>query len=463
MTPRTRRYLLILGLLALAGLLVLSRWLFHNRFPNFFDREQVDAGEIEKLKNENLNRTQAAEEEGWPQFRGTNRDGWSPGTNFRTDWETNPPKVLWTKPCGAGYSSFAVAADGRLYTMDRADGAERVRCLDAATGDEEWAIKREADYSKLTTGYAGGPRATPTIAGDWLYTVGATGELCAFDVSRQRNGAQFAWRHDLLGEYDAPTPTWGVACSPLVEGNLVILQPGGKRGSVVAFDRITGEPRWTCGTDPSGYSSPVAATLGGVRQIVAVTGKSVLGIRGETGELLWKHPWETQHHGNIAMPVVVGDYVFVSSNYGKGCALIRIAGDGAAQTAKVVYFRPNKLMRNHHSTCVHKDGFLFGFDNAELRCVNLREGTAVEDWPPDDVRNRLGKGSVTLVGDKLLCLSERGSLMLTNSDPANFRLLGRLDKVLTGSECWASPAVFDGKIYLRDATNIVCLVASIPK
>ena len=458
---RARRYLLICGLLALAGLLFFSWYVFRTQFPNFFDREQVDAAELEKFKVVDLSRGQERGDEpkDWPQFRGANRDGWSPGTNFRTDWNANPPKLLWSKPCGGGYSSFA-AVDGKLYTMDREGANERIRCLNSTKGDDLWTHEYAADYEPLKMGYAGGPRATPTIHRDMLYAVGATGRFYALKLPKNpADKATVAWQHDLIGDYAANVPQWGVACSPLVEDDLVIVQPGGKKGSVVAFDRLSGEQRWTCESEPSGYSSPIAATLGGVRQIVAVTGKSILGIRAATGELLWKHPWETQNLGNIAMPVIAGDYVFVSSGYNKGCVTLRIEGE----TAKVVYFRPGKLMRNHHSTCVHKDGFLFGFDEIKLSCVNLRDGTAVEDWPTDDVHKRLGKGSVTLVGDSLLCLSERGTLMLTNTDPKEFQLLGRLDNVLAGSECWAMPAVVNGKIYLRDATKIVCLDASAQK
>jgi outer membrane protein assembly factor BamB len=399
----------------------------------------------------------------WPQFRGPNRDGWSPGTNFIADWTAAPPKVLWKQPCGSGYSSLAIVGP-QLYTMDRQGATERVLCLDTATGKEVWKHEYDADYSALRMGYAGGPRATPTVSNGWIYTIGATGKLLALKPgATPAEKPSIAWQHDLIEEHQATLPNWGVACSPLIEGELVIVQPGGKKGSVVAFDRITGEQRWTCESEPSGYSSPVAATLGGVRQIVAITGKSVLGILPATGAVLWKHPWETQHNGNIAMPVIAGDYIFISSDYGKGCATLRIANEGSQQSAKVVYFRPNKLMRNHHSSCVLKDGFLFGFDNSELRCVDLREGTAVEGWPADRVRSDLGKGSVILVGENLLCLSERGSLYLMNTDPKAFKLLGKMEGVLSGSECWALPVVLSGKIYLRDGSNIVCLDSSITK
>lgn len=450
---RMRRYALILGLLALAGLLMISWWAFNKFNPNFFDREQVDSAEMKQLESVDLKQA-VSQAYDWPQFRGPNRDGVSSGAIFRTNWNEASPKILWRSPCGAGYSSLAIA-DGRLFTMDRQGNQERILCLDAVTGNELGNHSYSADYSGLSAGYAGGPRATPTIHDGIIFTVGATGIITALEIPKVAGGPMNKlWQRELLAEYDAKLPTWGIACSPLVVGETIIVQPGGKKGSVVALDRRTGEPRWTCDNEPSGYSSPILATLGGIKQIVAITGKSIVGIHPETGAKLWKHPWETQHFGNIAMPVIVGDYVFASSDYGKGCVLLRVSGDAA----KVVYFRPNKLMRNHHSSCVHRDGYLYGFDNSELKCIDLRTGEAIEDWPSPEAR--VGKGSVTRVGDSILCLSERGTLTLLNADPKQGRVLGQMENVLNAGECWAAPAVLGGRIYLRDAEKIVCLDAA---
>jgi outer membrane protein assembly factor BamB len=460
---RPRRYTLILGLLAVAGVLAVGWAVFRNRFPNFFDRETVNAEELAKLQAADLSQSAtrdpaAAAAQGWPQFRGPNRDGWGSDADLNTDWTAKPPKTLWETPCGGGYSSLAVT-NGRVYTQDRQGDDERVFCLDAATGKLLWEHREPADYGGLRMGYAGGPRATPTVAVGRVYTVGATGiALCLEEPAAASDKPRVVWRVDLPERFRAPTPGWGFACSPLLDGDLVILQPGGKDGSVVALDRRTGDTKWAAETDRSGYSSPVIATLGGVRQVVAVTGESVLGSRPATGEVLWRQPWDTQHDGNVAMPVVVGDYVFVSSNYNKGCALFHVspAGNDAVE-ARVVYFRPNKVMRNHHSTCVHLNGYLYGFDNNDLRCVDLKTGDVVEDWPPPQVSGRLQKGGVIAAGNHLIGLTQRGTLFIGPADPTEFAFTGVMEKVLTGSECWAMPALAGGKLYLRDATKVLCL------
>jgi outer membrane protein assembly factor BamB len=195
-----------------------------------------------------------------------------------------------------------------------------------------------------------------------------------------------------------------------------------------------------------------------VRQIVAVTGKSVLGVRPTDGKVLWSYPWLTSFDGNIATPHVVGDYVFVSSGYNKGCALLRVTADGEGAKATEVYYRKNRVMRNHHSTCVHHDGFLYGFDDNELRCVDLRKGTTVPDWDARDAGNKaVVKGAVIRTDKHLVGLTQVGTLFLADLDPKEFRLRGEVKGVLEGIDCWALPVLVDGRLYLRDHEKVVCL------
>jgi outer membrane protein assembly factor BamB len=459
---RSRRYLLILGLLALAGLVALSWQLIKARFPHMFDREMEDAAEVEQLKAADLTRQGTVANTEWWQFRGPNRDGITTADDFNTDWTAKPPKLLWSAPCGGGYSSCTVVG-GVVYTQDRQGGNERVLALDAETGKLRWVHEYPADYSALKLGYTDGPRATPTVVGDKLYAVGAVGQfVCLKLPAMPDEKPSVLWEHDLLTKYRATIAEWGYAGSPLIEGDQVIVQPAGKDGAVVAFDRVTGEQRWAVGKAQKGYSSPVAVALGGVRQVVAVTGNSIVGIRVPEGQLLWEHPWVTQPEVNAASPVVVGDYVFVSSAYGKGCVLLHVtaAGEGKA-VAKVVYFRPgDRGMQNWHSTAVHRDGFLYGFDRDTFRCLNLRAGTRVEDYAGKGEGNsRIGKGTVTRVGDQLLIQSETGGLYLADADPTEFKLRGQLLNQLTGSQCWATPTVVGGRIYTRDGEKVICLDA----
>lgn len=456
--PRGRRRLLPVLLVLLATAAGALAWQRRAAVQNWFEDERADAAAVAELAGADLKQAIAVAAE-WPQWRGPSRDGRASAGPLRTDWKERPPTVVWSVPGGGGYSSPSVAR-GRVYVQDHdADSrSERLRCLDTATGAVAWEDAYPADYAALRSGYAGGPRASPTVHDGRVYALGATGVFRCLQLPADGGKPALLWSHDLPAEFRADVPAWGFASSPLIEGDRVIVQPGGKDGTVAAFDRVTGERRWAVGKNPNGYSSPVAATLGGVRQIVAVTGDAILGVRPSDGKLLWSHDWLTPNYGNIASPVVVGDYLFVSSDYGKGCVLLRVepAGDGAK--AREVYFRKNRVMMNHHSTCVHRDGFLYGYDGNDLRCVDLRKGEPVAGWDAiDDAGREIRKGSVILADQYLVGLTEDGTLFLADADPAEFRFRGKLSGVLSGRECWAAPVLVDGRVYLRDAAKVVCL------
>jgi len=423
-------------------------------FVQLFQTDYDSPERLEKLKAtpvEALDRP-AALGGAWPQWRGPRRDGVSDEAGLRTDWAQAPPPVVWKQPIGGGYSSVAVA-DGRLYTMDKQGNDERVLCLDAGTGKELWAHRYRVDYSALQ-GYTGGPRATPTVAGGRVFTVGATGVFLCLEAKPRDGRAHVLWQHNLAEKFGASPPGWGVACSPLVEGKLVCVQPGGAKGSVAAFDTRTGEVAWTALSEPSGYSSPVAATVAGVRQVICLTGKGLAGLRAADGKQLWYYRWPTEYDANIATPVLAGNYVFISSDYGAGCALLELDADGhGGVRAAPVYVKRNKLMRNHHASCVLYRGYLYGFDTSPdaLKCVDLRTGR--EKW----ASRRPGKGSVLAADGALLVLTQEGSLALVAASPDGFRQQAELRDVLQGSDCWALPALADKRLYLRDQQHILCI------
>ena len=448
---RRQRWVSIVAVLVLVALAFVSWRAFRTLWPNAFDVDATDELEVAKLKEADLGKPTIATAD-WPQFYGPNRDGVVPAAELRADWDKSPPKVLWSVPCGEGYSSFAIVG-GTAYTMDKRAGSERVVALDLTSGAERWTYDWPASYERSGMNYMGGPRATPTVHDGKLYAAGATGTFVCLKLPADAKGKpELLWQKDLLAEHGASLPQWGTACSPLIEADVVVLQPGGKKGSVAAYDRSTGELRWATESEPSGYSSPMAGTFGGVRQIVALTAKSLLGIRAADGVLLWKVPFETQYGGNVALPVIAGNYVFASAQYGKGCGCYLVES-----TAKPVYFRKNAVMRNHHSTSVHRDGLLYGFDDFQLAKVDLRRGTRDDDWLPPDQQSKIKKGSVLLLGDHLLSLGQNGSLHLGKAGKETYEPLGTLDGVLEGQECWALPAYSGGKIVLRDAKKVVCL------
>ena len=458
-SAKASRRMLVLGGLAVAvlvGVFFLVRW----QRPNLFDFEQANASELAALQKAPLIVAPSAQtDDGWPQWFGPHRDGRAPTGSLRTDWVSQPPVKVWSVPCGGGYSSLAVVG-GRVYTQDRTGSTDRLLCLDAATGRVLWTQESERDYRGI--GYGSGPRATPTVKNGHVYTLSGNGVLSS--VAPPPDGetsGKVVWSVSLPTKFQATVPGWGFASSPLIEGDAVIVQAGGSDGSVVAFDAKTGSVKWTAGTEPNGYSSPIAATIAEVRQIIAVTGNTILGIRATDGEVLWRHSWETAHHGNIAAPVVVGDYVFVSSNYGKGCVLLHLKPTDGGVKPDVVYFRKGRVMMNHHSTSVHRDGYLYGFDMNTLRCVDLRTGEIEDDWVArDSGGTAIPKGSLILVDQHLLGLTESGTLFLADANPKEFRFCGKLDRVLSGNSNWSVPAFVDGRIYLRDEEKIVCLDAS---
>lgn len=445
---------ILLTLLLLVGVLL---W----RMPWIQSLFRSDADNVEeaaKLKDAPLTVASIDPSSGWPQWFGPHRDGRAPAGPLRTDWEKRPPAKLWEAPCGGGFGSMAVVG-GKLYIHDRHGGTdnaavERLRCLDAATGQPVWEYLSTSDYTHQDRKYANGPRATPTVDGDRIYTVGGGGLfLCVQSPAEPNGAARELWRHELLTEFNAKSPQWGVACSPLVEGDLVIVQPGGKHGSVAAFDRQSGQLRWKVGSNPSGYSSPVAATIAGRRVILAMTGNALLAI-GVDGQLLDEYSWKTDYDGNIATPIVVEDYIFISSGYNHGCALLRLIADGKEARLEQVFFRNNKVMRNHHSTCVYKDGHLYGFDDSLLKCVDFR--SLREQWDFDDV----SKGCLILADRYLVILTESGDLALVETDPKECKLLAKVAsglRTVRDERTWALPVLVDGRLYLRDQSKILCL------
>jgi outer membrane protein assembly factor BamB len=257
-----------------------------------------------------------------------------------------------------------------------------------------------------------------------------------------------------MNEFGGDVPGWGIACSPLIEGNLVIVQPGGKKGSVVAFDRLTGKLAWTALDDPNGYSSPVAATIAGVRQIVCVTGRAAAGLKADDGAKLWYYPWPTDYDANIATPIVAGDYVFISSGYSHGCALLHIRSFDGQLKPTAVYVKSNKLMRNQHNTSIFKDGYIYGIDESgALRCIDLRTGDM--KWESKD---RV-KGCPILADGRLIILTEEGNVDIVEATPKGYKRTAQVKNLLHSgaTPCWVLPALSDGRLYFRDSDQVFCI------
>lgn len=412
----------------------------------FWDSSFEDEQELERLKHAPLVVAGAPDgRNDWPQWRGPTRSGISAETELLTAWPKEGPPVLWQQPIGEGYSSFAVAG-GRVFTMTQDGEDEAVVCWDADTGEELWRFRYPCRY---LNSYGNGPRSTPTVDGTLVYTVGATGLLHCLKTNPQTSKGEKVWGVDLLKAFGAEIREWGVAFSPLIEGDLIYTNPGGPDGnSLVALNKFTGDVVWKNLDDTAGFSSPIAVTLAGERQILFLTATGLTGVSPETGELFWRFPWETPYDCNIATPIAVNDYVFISSDYNRGCALVRVEkqGEGSFEARRVY---ENRRMRNHFSSCVFIEDHLYGFDQTFLTCMEFRTGRVC--WKQRGFK----KGSLVVADGRLIILGGNGKLAVAEASPEGYREQASF-RISTG-KCWTLPVPANGRLYVRDANRVVCL------
>ncbi|MCB1036705.1 MAG: PQQ-like beta-propeller repeat protein [Acidobacteria bacterium] len=376
----------------------------------------------------------------FPQFLGPRLDARLPGVFLHRDWQSHPPREVWRRAVGAGWSGFAVAGDLAL-TQEQRGEEEMVVAYALATGDPVWSHGDRARYDATIGGV--GPRATPTVAGGRVFTVGSTGLLNALDLATGRQ----LWGHDLVAELGAEIPSWGKSSSPLVLENRVFVPVGGSGKSLVAFDAADGRELWRGGDDGASYSSPLVAELAGRRQIVLFTAASVTGQDPESGRVLWRHPWSAGQP-NVAQPIVLGpDRLLVSSGYGIGASLLELSsGEGEGLVARELWHSPRLKLK--FSQAVEHDGRLFGLDDGVFTCLDPSSGERCFK------RGRYGHGQLLLVGDLLLVQTEAGELLLVEPDAAEARELGRID-TLSG-HAWNTLAFSPPYLLLRNHQEAVC-------
>jgi len=391
--------------------------------------------------------THAAAED-WPNWRGPRHDGIS-RESIRKSWPAEGPKVVWKRDLTGGYSTFAVAG-GRLYTMTEDQKQEIVLCLDANTGETVWEYRYAADYDKhpqLDQRFKGGPRSSPTLDGDCLYTIGTLGMLHCIDVKTGKP----VWQADLLQMAGRTAPEFGYTHSPLISGDLLFVHPGGTKGnSLAALNRRDGSVVWKAEDDPIGYSTPVAIEHGGTQQVVFFTARGLVAVTPKEGKVLWRFDWKTNYDLNVATPIFANDQVFLSSNYGRGAALVRLK---AGANPEEVY--RSAEMQNHFSTCVLWQGHLYGFSNDRLRCMELATGQVKWD------QRGFGRGSLVLADGHLIILGENGQLALAEATPAAYTEKAAPKAMLQGP-CWNVPVLSNGKLYLR-SENLLLAVDMTPQ
>lgn len=380
----------------------------------------------------------------WPQLRGPARDGISAETGLLRSWPEGGPRVIWRKPLGEGYSGLSVVG-GRIYTMYGRGADEFVACLDAANGTEIWRFRVDANWKDSM---GNGPRSTPTHHEGTVYALSSGAKLVAIDA---QDGTR-RWGRDLKAEYGAQVPRWGVSGSVHVEGARVIVEVGGKAGaSLVAFAREDGAEAWRSLSGQPGYSTPLAITVSGLRQIVVFSAKSLRAVAPADGKLLWELPWETSYDVNAAMPIFIPpDRLFISSGYDVGGALLRIqVADGKA-SVKTVW--QNREMKNQFSTSVVHGGVIYGFDDKTLKAVDLETGAT--RW-----RARgLGHGSLMAADGLLIVLGDNGQLLIADATGEAYKERARTQ--LFNGKTWTVPTLAGGRLYVRDETELVALAVA---
>lgn len=382
----------------------------------------------------------------WPQFRGVNRDGVSAETDLPRSWPAEGPRVLWKRSIGEGYSGISVAGD-RLYTMDSDGTVEYVLALEAGSGKEVWRVPAGP---KLLDSMGNGPRTTPTLdggIGGTVYAMGSHGRLLALKAA---DGAKI-WEVDLPQAFGAKRPNWGYSGSPLIDGDLLILEVGGtdNRG-VVAFEKATGKVRWGALDGDAAYSSPVLMTIGGIKQYVVPrrAGSQTVALRTD-GSVLWTHPGP---FSVIASALFIPpDKVYVSGGDDAGAVLMRIKTEGGnPAVATVEELWKIRTMKNHFNNAVLVGDHLYGFDNATLKCLSVATGE--QTW----ASRGLGKGSLLAAdGNLLIILSDTGTLLLAEANPGAYTELARFQAM--EGKAWTAPALANGRLYLRDQDEIMAL------
>ena len=378
----------------------------------------------------------------WPQWRGPNRDGHSADTGLLKQWPEGGPKLLWkASGLGIGYAGVSVVGD-RLFTMGDLGDANYLIAVDGADGHILWKTKVGKAGAPGWGGFAG-PRCTPTVDDNLVFAVGQYGEVLCADAAA---GTEI-WRKNYAKDFGGSLPEWGFCGMPLVDGEQVILVPGGKQGDLAAVNKKTGKLIWQSKdfTDSIHYSSPILVEIGGVRQIVA-------GVRAADGQLLWR----AARKGSTAVvptPIYHDGQVYVSSGYGAGCNLFKITPADGKFSAEQVY--ANKVMGNHHGGVVLVGKYLYGFsDGKGWTCQDFESGTDV--WRQ---QGKLGKGSL-VYADGLLYLraeADKGTVAIIAASPDGYKELGRFDPPdRSEKNSWPHPVVTGGRLYLRDQDVLQC-------
>ena len=383
----------------------------------------------------------------WVSWLGTKGDGRSSVTGIISDWSGGLKKRWQVDFLCQGSSSAAWSAPviqgNRLIVTGRSTESDLVFCLNPADGSLLW----QASYSaKADAAHGAGPRATPVIVQDRVYTFGRSGDLVCWSLFDGRE----LWRVNVADE-GGKEPTWGYASSPLIVGAHIIVQAGGSAGTI-AYDRMTGNVAWKSGEAMAGYAALTRMVVAGRPLLLAFHGKGLAALHEDNGEVLWNLPWETPYDVNATTPVIIGESVFITSGYGTGGTLLKVGLSEAETVWK------NKAIASHHSDPYAIDGYLYGYsgdsyqNKGSFKCVSV--ATGAETW----ATNKMGWGTCVFVDGYLLCCDIEGNLSLMRPNPERFVKVAEMRSALGDIEgpVWTRPVVANGLLYLRCKQRLVC-------
>ena len=386
------------------------------------------------------------EAEDWPQWRGLHRDGISPETGLDKDWTQGVPQQAWKRFIGVGVSSMAVQGD-LVYSMGNQEDVDTVYALRADTGRVAWTYQYACPFKGRM--FEGGTAATPTVDGNRVFVASYQGHLFCLDA---QIGAVI-WKRHLVRDFGGRAPRWGYAGSPLVHGNALIVETGSAQGSLIALEKSSGRLLWKAGDYPAAYSSPVLRRSVNTDSIIIFNRYGLVGFRADSGKELWSYRWETAHGINASTPIVSGHRVFLSSGYGTGSTVLNL------ENGEPIALWKSKELSNQFSSSVLVEGHLYGFHGNvgrgvnTLRCVEFSTGKVTWAEPG------LGAGTVIVVDNTLVILSEHGEVVLAEPSAIGYREIARMQ--LLGDRNWVAPAYANGRLYCRNNQGeLVCLPLS---
>lgn len=374
----------------------------------------------------------------WPGFFGPTRNGQAPDRGLNKDWAAKPPRELWRVPLTDGGYAGPAAAGGKVFIVDHQGAEDIVRALNLQTGQSVWEY-RYPDLDRSNYGFA---EATPTISEGLVYTVSRLGLINCLKAA----DGTLVWSKHMVRDFGGRPPSWLYAESVCLDGNRLIICTGAPNGNVIALNKKTGATLWVGGNgDLPGYTAAIPAQILGQKQYVVATGTNFIGVAVGTGKVLWSFPWANQAKVNASQPIVSGNFVFVTSGYGIGCAAFEVTATGAVERWR------NKDIIAHFSSPILDGGFVYSdSDPGNLVCMNLQSGQVAWKQPGFE------KGGLLIVDGVILMLSgNTGDLVMAKVDPTAYAELGRLKPL--GGQSWTAPILTDGKLIIRNTKEMVCL------